>query len=394
MTSEYDVVVVGGGIHGAGVAQAAAAAGHSILVLEQTAIASGTSSRSSKLIHGGLRYLESLQYSLVRESLNERRLLLKLAPDLVHLVPFYIPVYKSTHRRPWQIRAGLSLYAVLGGMATDNRFSTVPRSSWDKLDGIKTHDLQAVYCYRDGQTDDAALTRAVMRSAQNLGAELAVPAVFLQASLGPEHVLIHYQRQGDVHSCKARVLINAGGPWVNHVLEKITPAPRRRTIDLVRGTHIRVSGPIQSGIYYMETPQDGRAVFAMPREGSVLVGTTETIATLDDPAKVTPTREEQDYLLKVLAHYFPYYRAQENQTIISSFAGLRVLQRSEDRAFDRSRETGLVVDREVQPRLLSIYGGKLTTWRTTAEKALVRISAGLPVRPRRVRTDQLTLSPD
>lgn len=394
MTREYDVVIIGGGIHGTGVAQAAAAAGHSVLLLEQTAIAGGTSSRSSKLIHGGLRYLESMQFGLVRESLRERRLLLKLAPELVRLVPFYIPVYRSTRRRPWQIRAGLSLYALLGGMAADNRFSTVPRRAWNQLDDIETNNLQAVYRYLDGQTDDAALTGAVMRSAVALGAELAMPAFFLQATLEAERVLVQYQMNEKTWSCLARVLINAAGPWVNRVLDHISPSPPRRDIDLVKGAHIRMAGTMTAGIYYLESPRDGRAVFVMPREGSLLVGTTEVIATGSDPASVSASPAEQDYLQEVLSAYFPRYRQRDNRSLLGSYAGLRVLPRDTQRAFDRSRETGLVVDRPDRPRLLSIYGGKLTTWRATAQKIMRRIGASLPQRSPRALTDKLILVPD
>jgi glycerol-3-phosphate dehydrogenase len=392
MSSHYDVVIIGGGIHGTGVAQAAAANGYSVLVLEQTELACGTSSRSSKLIHGGLRYLETMQIALVRESLHERQLLLKLAPDLVHLVPFYIPVYKTTRRRSWQIRAGLSLYAMLAGAGANNRFVTIPRSRWSGLDGLDTRDLQAVFCYQDGQTDDAVLTRAVMRSAQNLEAELLLPATFSSAVIESDKISIEYQQNGNTCSCTATVLVNAGGPWVNRILEKILPSPPVLDIDLVRGTHIRVAGTFNVGIYYMETPQDGRAVFAMPREGSILVGTTEALYQ-HDPADVQAVPEEQQYLLEVLAHYFPHYRSDQNQTILSAYAGLRVLPKGKGKAFQRSRETTLLVDNEQTPRVLSIYGGKLTTWRATATKVITRLSPGLPSRKIRARTETIRLFP-
>ena len=169
---EYDVIVVGGGIHGAGVLQAAAAAGHSALLIEKSALASGTSSRSSKLIHGGLRYLESGQFSLVRESLQERAVNLRIAPDLVELKPFFIPIYADTRRRPWQLKLGLSMYALLGGFDTSTRFGSVPRREWAQLDGLDTRNLDAVFRYHDAQTDDAQLTRAVVDSARALGGEI------------------------------------------------------------------------------------------------------------------------------------------------------------------------------------------------------------------------------
>src|ERR1700689_2838372 len=131
---EYDVIIVGGGIHGAGVLQAAAAAGHSALLIEKRALASGNSSRSSKLIHGGFRYLESGQFSLVRESLRERAVHLRIAPELVELRPFFIPVYADTRRRPWQLKLGLWMYALLGGFDSSTRFGSIPKSEWAQLD--------------------------------------------------------------------------------------------------------------------------------------------------------------------------------------------------------------------------------------------------------------------
>src|ERR1700727_72754 len=159
---EYEVVIMGGGIHGAGVLQAAVAAGHIALLIERAGLASGTSSRSSKLIHGGLRYLESGQFALVRESLRERAMHLRFPPALCELKPFFIPVYRDTRRRPWQLKLGLWMYALLGGFDASTRFGTVPRHEWSSLDGLETHGLEAVIRYHDAQTDDASLTRAVV----------------------------------------------------------------------------------------------------------------------------------------------------------------------------------------------------------------------------------------
>ena len=176
---EYDVIVVGGGIHGAGVLQAAAAAGYSALLIEKRALASGTSSRSSKLIHGGLRYLESGQFALVRENLHEREVHLRIAAELVELKPFFIPIYSDTRRRPWQLQIGLSLYALLGGFRPGTRFGQGAEARMAaSLDGLDTASLEAVIRYHDAQTDDAALTRAVVESARSLGGELAMPANF------------------------------------------------------------------------------------------------------------------------------------------------------------------------------------------------------------------------
>ena len=141
----YDAVIVGAGIQGCGLAQSLALYGKRVLIVENTGVAAGTSSQSSKLIHGGLRYLESGQLQLVRESLHERDLLLRLAPDLVKLVPFHIPIYKNSKRRPWQIHCGLQLYRWLDNLRPHSQFSKVPKSEWHQLDGLDTDNLLAVF---------------------------------------------------------------------------------------------------------------------------------------------------------------------------------------------------------------------------------------------------------
>lgn len=388
--TQFDIVVIGAGIHGAGVAQAAAAAGLSVLILEQSAIAHGTSSRSSKLIHGGLRYLESHQFSLVRECLEERTLLLRLAPDLVQLKPFFIPVYPATTRRPLQLRAGLALYAVLGRFGPGTSFGTVPRQAWDTLDGLNTSGLQTVFRYHDAQTDDAALTRAVIGSACNLGARLDMPARVVHIERHEQGCVVHYQQGDRSITCATGVVVNAAGPWVNTVLDCVTPACPEYHVDLVQGTHLVIDAPLTQGIYYVEAPDDRRAVFVMPWQGRMLVGTTETLYR-GDPAQVRPLPQEQDYLLRTLGHYFPALR--NAPKVLSSVAGLRVLPTGKGDAFSRPRDTLLHVDDEYRPRVLTIYGGKLTAYRATAERVLARLAGVLPRRRQRADTRTLRLTP-
>jgi len=387
---EYDVIVIGGGIHGAGVLQAAVAAGHSALLVERRALASGTSSRSSKLIHGGLRYLESGQFALVRESLRERAIHLRIASELVELKTFFIPVYDDTRRRPWQLKLGLSAYALLGGFDGTTRFGSVPRAEWPSLDGLDTRNLEAVVRYHDAQTDDALLTRAVVQSALTLGAELAMPANFIGATLADRGVTVALDRGGSIVECAARVLVNAAGPWAAHVARMIRPAISIPDVDLVQGAHIVLPLAVTAGIYYVESPTDGRAVFVMPWHGATLIGTTET-PYRGDPDQVQPLPEEEEYLLSVAHHYFPAMRGLTRDHITESFAGLRVLPAATQAAFDRSRETIFSTDRDFEPRVLGIYGGKLTGWRAAAARVLERISPSLPARPRRAATDQLIL---
>jgi len=387
---EYDVVIIGGGIHGAGVLQAAAAAGHKALLIERQALASGTSSRSSKLIHGGLRYLESGQFALVRESLRERAIHLRIASELVELKPFFIPVYRDTRRRPWQLKIGLWMYALLGGFDAATRFGSVPKAEWPALDGLKTQDLDAVIRYHDAQTNDALLTRAVVKSALGLGAALAMPARFTRAVLSEDGVMVSYAMSTSSVEVKARVLINAAGPWATHVARTVEPAIAVPDVDLVQGTHIVIPHPVTAGIYYVESPTDGRAVFVMPWAGGTLIGTTET-PYRGDPDKVHPLPEEEEYLLAVVRHYFPALSTLTRDDITQRFSGLRVLPAATQAAFDRSRETLFTTDRDARPRVLSIYGGKLTGWRAAAAHVMQRISPSLPAAAAQAKTDLLIL---
>lgn len=385
-SEDFDVVVVGGGIHGAGVLQAAAAAGHRALLLEERGPAAGTSSRSSKLVHGGLRYLETFQLGLVRESLAERAILLRVAPELVRLVPFHVPIYRDTTRRPWKIRAGLSLYAMLGGLAREARFESVPKTEWSGLDGLRTEGLDAVFRYFDGQTDDAALVRAVLRSADALGGRFLAPASFLGARRDGDRWEVSYRFGERERTCEARALVNAGGPWVEEVRRKIAPLPPGLEVDLVGGAHIEVEGTLAQGIYYTEAPRDRRAVFVMPWKGRTLVGTTETPYS-GDPAAVKPLDSEIEYLRDTLAHYFP----SRGGAVLQAWAGLRVLPRGSGLPFGRPRETTLVIDDSRAPRMVAIYGGKLTGYRATAEKVMARLARSLPRRAPLADTARLAL---
>ncbi len=390
MTADViDIAVVGGGIHGAGVAQAASAAGYRTLVLEQTALASGTSGRSSKLVHGGLRYLENAQLRLVRESLRERTLLLSLAPDLVHRVPFFIPIYRDTTRRSWKVGVGLSLYALLGGLAPDTQFAAIPPRSWPDLDGLDTSGLQAVWRYYDAQTDDAALTRAVMKSAVSLGAELACPAEFVSALRTETGYRITYREGGADYEQNCRALVNAAGPWVDRVAHRVTPLPPAPPVELIQGTHVVLTGGLTQGVYYVEAPRDRRAVFLMPWKGRTLVGTTES-PYAGDPALVHPLPGEITYLQETVHRYFPG----QDLDVVDSFSGLRVLPRSPALPFRRPRRTSLVREVSGRTRYIAIYGGKLTGYRATGARVVAMLKDALPPASTRSDTSRIPLSPD
>ena len=385
----YDVAVIGGGIHGVGVAQAAAAAGYSVVLFEQKELAYGTSSRSSKLIHGGLRYLESFEISLVHESLRERELLIKLAPDLVRRQSFYIPVYDTTKRAAWMMRAGLTMYSILAGLGKSVRFETIPKSQWGNLDDIKTEGLKKVFRYTDGQTDDRLLTQSVMQSAQSLGAELACPASVTKINIEVSGCEIEFTHHDAPQSIKARTIVNASGPWANRVLKMVSPTQKPMAVDLVQGTHLELPGQVEKGCYYIEMPQDGRAVFVMPwKKDRTLLGTTEHVYE-GDPGQVAPLPVETEYLLEGFQQYFPTRPTE----VLHSWAGLRVLPAATGAAFKRSRETQLPVDNKSQPRFLSIFGGKLTGYRATALKVMKVLGPTLPSVKAVADTAELPLTP-
>jgi len=393
VSENYDLVIIGAGIQGVGVAQAAAAAGYRVLVLEKTAIAAATSSQSSKLIHGGLRYLESGQFRLVREALLERALLVKLAPDLVKLVPFYLPIFRQSQRQPWQMRIGLNLYRALGSFKHGTDFDSLPRSDWEQLDGLVTKDLKSVFRYYDGQTDDALLTQAVMRSAESLGAELKLPAEFIGAQLEDDHCQVVYRERDDgaEQTCRCAALINCAGPWANRLLDQVKPQQDRFEVDLVQGSHLWLKLPEPSGCYYLEAPSDRRGVFVLPWYGEMLLGTTETLHHgRPEDARTLPS--ESSYLLETLAHYFPRYKNIGDDQIKKEYCGLRVLPKSGGRPFGRSREVLIHGDRKQSPRLLSVMGGKLTTYRLTAQKVMKMLSKNLPEAKVRADTAHLPLS--
>ena len=392
MKTDYDLVIIGAGIHGAGVAQAAAAAGYSVLVLEQySEAAKGTSSKSSKLIHGGLRYLETAQFKLVYECLRERSYLLKIAPHLVKLVPFHIPVFQKTTRRPWMIMLGLSIYTLFSGKF----FNRISRSHWQELDGLSTKGLDAVFSYCDAQTDDARLTRSVLASAQELGADVITCARFEHAHLCDDGCEIEYLKDDVLEKTtvkiSAKIMINAAGAWANNVLENIEPTPSRMDIELVQGTHIILPGDMRN-LYYLESPQDRRAIFVMPWSASgknhILVGTTENIF-IGDPAEVQPLSSEVSYLLDVYNYYFSQQLKPDD--VIDVFAGLRVLPKGSGAVFGRSRDTSFWQDRSNRPRVITIYGGKLTSYRATAERLVRSLRGVLPGRERMADTRTLKL---
>ena len=363
-----DVCVVGGGIQGAGVAQAAAASGLSVALIEKSDWGAGTSSKSSKLIHGGLRYLQSADFALVRESLRERRTLLNIAADIVKPNWFYLPVYEGSAHAPWKIRLGLILYRLLAGRNNLGSFKQIPKSDWGQLEGLNTFKLRAVFAYQDAQTDDRQLTQRVVKSAEKHGATLYCPFKFTTAEKTTRGYRVTMTQNDVIKTINCRYLVNAAGPWVNRVADKIDPKPSMINIDLVQGTHIEFSQQLSERCFYLEAQQDRRAVFVLPFKGGTMVGTTEKLFDAN-PDSVSPSADEVSYLTQVVQDHFPHFNHRPN----NAWAGLRVLPATEQSPFKRSRE----VRYGVSESYLAIYGGKLTGYRATAAKVMAKVLVGL-----------------
>jgi len=362
--TDYDLIIIGAGIHGAAVARAASYDGYTVCVLEQYPQAAlATSCHSSKLIHGGLRYLESFQFSLVRDCLQERKILLNTAPHLVKLVPFYIPVYKHNTRPGWLIFIGLCLYRLLGG----GEFRKLPESEWNQLDGLNKNDLQSVYQYYDGQTNDQELTRALLDDAILQGTVFKANNKVSGIKIQNNSIIVQTENTNDISS---KLLINASGPWVNDVLQKTSPATSALEIDLVQGTHIIIPRTIRQGIYYIEAG-DKRVIFVTPWKQYCLIGTTETPFN-ESPENCKPLKQEIDYLLSSWNQNFNDELCRND--ILEAFSGLRVLPASSKNAFNRSRDTIL----HNKDNIVSIYGGKLTAHRATADSVMKIIHKKLP----------------
>ncbi|QYJ78199.1 glycerol-3-phosphate dehydrogenase/oxidase [Shewanella acanthi] len=390
--SSFDIAIIGGGISGVGIAQFAAAAGFRTLLIEKGDIGGQTSANSSKLIHGGLRYLETGQINLVRKSLQERRHLLDLAPSLVKPIPFYIPVYSGSQRSAFAIRAGLSLYAVLSEFDCLGRFSSVPAVHWHRLNGLKLQGLKAVFQYWDAQTDDKLLTQAVARSAQALGADVYAEAELLSLEHQSDGCKLTFSHAGKEQEVEAKLVVNAAGPWVNDVIAKVTPPLAGVELDWVQGAHLLLDIPAPEGILYLESCFDKRVIFVMPWYGQTLIGTTETVLEhLDSQQAVTES--EIQYLLGIYRHYFPLSPDVEQlkAKIVKTFCGVRVLPKQSSSAFERPRDT-LMQTSVSHPRLLSLYGGKLTTFRSTSSEVLQWIEQHLGKRQAIADVNSLSLS--
>ncbi len=371
----FDVLVIGGGITGAGIALDAAARGFSVALVEKDDFASGTSGRSSRMIHGGLRYLEHREFGLVRESLRERKTLLKLAPHLVRPVPMLFPMEDPLRRAFY--RAGLTAYDLLAvGYGIGGHR---PASEEDIRKAVPGFGRTSKgYRYVECLTDDARLTIEVARAAQASGAVLANHARVdgLLGGARVEGAAVVDETTGERLEIRARATVNAGGIWADRVWGLAAAGPGR--LSPSKGVHLVFApGAVRSKVPLVlpSAADDGRFVFLVPWEDRVYAGTTDTpySGDLDNPAV---TDSDRDYIMAALARDFPGVSAGD---VIASWAGLRPLltggEGTGDAApQDLSRRHAVFED---PPGLFTITGGKLTTYRSMAEGLVDRLAAAL-----------------
>ncbi len=373
-STELDLLVVGGGIVGAATAAHAARAGLRVGLVDRGDFAGGTSSASSKLIHGGLRYLRLGDVRLVREAHLERRVLTRLvAPHLVHRLPFLLPLYRRGPYRPLVVQSGILLYSALAQSRLN--WLVPPAEARSRVPGLRTDDLRSCALYADAWTNDARLTLANVRAAAEHGAIVVNGAevVALRAAAG-RVTGAEIAADGEVVSVSARVVVNAAGPWVDRVRRLEDPAAGS-SVRLSKGAHVLVAFDREWSAA-LTVPQDPvRVTFAVPWYGMLLLGTTEE-AFEDDPATVAATGDDVDEILAEAAGALEPELVRPDR-VRASFAGLRVLPAGEGESVSARRETVYSVGRG---GMLSVAGGKLTTYRRIALGVLDRLRAELGLR--------------
>jgi glycerol-3-phosphate dehydrogenase len=364
--SRVDLAIIGGGINGAGLAALASRAGLSVVLFEKGDFASGTSSKSTKLIHGGIRYLEQARFSLVFESLHERRKLLQIAPHLVHPLAFLLPCYKGDQRPPWMLKIGLWLYDLLAGTQNIARHRWISAEETLRIaPTLKPDGLKGCGLYYDAQVNDARLTLENILAAETAGAVCLNYCPVKQLDQEKDFIRVFFQNNKTQESgvVEASCLVNASGPWAN-LVSKMIDENALKLIRPTRGSHIVVPQVLSSQAVLITTQKDNRIIFVIPWRGFSLVGTTD-LDDPQDPSEVKPTEEEIQYLLEHASRVFPKSKWDKSQ-IISAFAGLRTLAWSEGgHASSVSREDKILSDGNV----LTIVGGKLTTYRSMARRA-------------------------
>lgn len=385
-SGKFDVLVIGGGIYGAWTAYDAASRGLSVALVEKTDWGAGTSSASSKLIHGGLRYLEHYEFGLVRHALRERRTLYRIAPHLVRPLNFVLPMWKGPRAHPLMVSAGLHLYDLmaLGGQPVPRHKHHRPRELLARYPFVDPEHLLGGFRYGDCQEDDARMTLVVTAAAQSFGAACANRVA--AESLIEDRGRVCGARLRDlatdtVFELRAQAVVNAAGPWAPGLLG--TAAPK---VKLIKGTHIVLPAIAGCNEAFLLTAADGRVFFVIPWYGRTLVGTTEQ--QVGDPADAVPTDAETRYLLDGVRRGLPGLGWTEAD-VIGRFAGARMLQAEETESLAAvTREFDVLAPR---PGLLMHVGGKYTTSRSDSTEIVDAVFRLLGRKPPRSVTHMQAL---
>jgi glycerol-3-phosphate dehydrogenase len=373
---DYDLLIVGGGINGVGIARDAAGRGLSVLLVERDDLASHTSSASTKLIHGGLRYLEYYAFRLVREALIERERLMAMAPHIIWPLRFVLPQAQSP-RPAWLVRLGLFLYDHLGGRETLPATETIDLNASPLGDGLKPHAGKA-FVYADCWVEDSRLVVLNAMDARTRGATILTRTELVDAQRDENGWIATIADADGARTVRAKALVNAAGPWVAEVLGKVPDVRGDRGVRLVKGSHIVVPRLYEGDHAFMLQNPDRRIVFAIPYEGAfTLIGTTDLPWT-DGPAKPAISDPETRYLCDTANRYFA--RELRPDDVVWSYAGVRPLY--DDHAASASAVTrDYVLDLDGDGHrapMLSIFGGKITTFRKLAEHAMAELARFFP----------------
>lgn len=376
----FDVLIIGGGITGAGVARDAAMRGMRVALVEKGDWASGTSSKSSRLVHGGIRYLERGEIGLVRESVREREILLRIAPDLVKPLEFTWPVYRGARLPRWKLRVGLALYDLLAGKKRGRRHHSLDAAAVLSLEPqIKGNDLRGGASYFDAATDDAALTRANVESAVRHGAVAMNHAKAESPTITSRRLdgmIVRDMIDGGSLRVAAKTVVSATGPW---------------QAKGTKGSHIMVSRSRigNNGAVTMISPDDGRVMFTLPHGSETILGTTD-LRTDESPDDVKASDAEVDYILRAANFYFPDARLTADD-VISKWAGIRPLATAPAGMSPSSISREHRISRD-PAGMIVVTGGKLTTYRSMAEEIVNEIEKSIGRAHVDARTDSEALS--
>jgi len=361
-----DVIVLGAGINGAGIARLLALQGKQVLLLDKTGVAAGTSSKSSRLIHGGLRYLETGNLKLVREALIDRQRLTEMYPDLVQYKPFYVPVYADSPRPPWMIRAGLLLYDILAASRTPMKAGSIELLDFlTHFPALHPRGLRRVFHYPDAKTDDAALTRRVVEEFHAAGGRSIAPIRVETLNWGSDGVTI----ESDQGSFRSSHLVNATGPWIDEV-NRQHGLPARFQIRKVSGIHVFIKGLLVRDLLFLQTASK-RIFFVIPEpeNDQTIIGTTEREEKKPMDA-ISAQSADVAYVLNAINAYLNADDQLTRADVIDVSIGVRALVQKQGNPTDLSREYKLDLHKRGSSRLLHVFGGKLTTYLSLAEKAV------------------------